>query len=1173
MIQLLVLILVLALIVFPVWAIIRILSLGTENNAIAQKLSELESDFKRLREKVAAGAKPLESTREPAASPAMPLASRLEPVVSKPLETQPPLIAPECEEIAFPPSSEPPPVLAFTTESKQPAQPFPDDGKWEPEPSASFHEETPPPSDGGDSYSQRAETFFANIDWEQFMGAKLFAWLGGFAAFLGAAFFVKYSFEHELIPPELRVALGFLFSIGLVIGGLKIDRARYAVTVQTLCATGVVSLYAVTFACNAVYHFAFFGVIPTFLLMALITAVAFLLAVRLDARVVAILGILGGFLTPVLLSTGHDNPAGLFGYLALLNVGLVAVALHRRWHFLVPLGAVGTVAMQIGWAGKFFEQNPDEKAGVAVVVCLAFSALFLAACAFARRRGLSSRELTWSAVALPCVCYGFALFFLGYPNVGGRVGLIFSFVLLADLCLLALAWLEGLRVLVGIAAAGSIVLQMAWAARILTAERAPAAMAMCLGFCALFFAAYVVARRLNRSAPEITWSAVAMPFVAFLLAFALLGYSAVAARPGLLLSFVLLADIILLVLAWLDVALPKLHLVAGIAVFALLAAWTTGRLTTELLPWALAFTLLYAVLHTAFPLVLERHRPAAAPVWWSQIFPPLALLLMLAPLFKLEAVSLLFWPCVLLVDLIAIALALVTASIAVVAIVLVLTLVATGLWIFQVPVTIDAEPGLVLVIGGFAVLFFAAGMFLVRKLGDRLAPAKESLAGIFGDARTQIPAFSSLMPFLLLIMMTQRLPLLNPSPVFGLALLLLVLTLGFTVILMRTAGPFGAPDSGESRLGVSSDRSAGIEWLPACGLAGIAGLEYAWHERRFVVENAGIALSWYLLFAAVFAIYPFIFRRRFAAVTGPWAVAALAGVCQFPLVYRLIQTTWPNHVLGVLPALFALPPTISLVLVLRASVASERARLNQLAWFGGIALLFITLIFPIQFERQWLTLGWALEGAALLWLFHRVPHPGLRATGAVLLVTAFARLALNPAVLHYHVRSTTPVLNWYFYSYGLVIACLFVGARLVAPPRERVLGVNTPPLLNSLGTILAFLLLNIEIADFFSEPGAAVLTFEFSGNFGRDMTCTIAWALFALALLLVCIARQLRSGRYAALALLGVALLKLFFHDLARLEALYRVGALFAVAVIAIVASFAYQRFLPGNEKNIPKDS
>src|SRR5207237_5868847 len=113
------------------------------------------------------------------------------------------------------------------------------------------------------------------IDWEQFMGAKLFAWIGGLALFLGVTFFVKYSFEHNLIPPELRVAIGFVVGASLVIGGLLLKRKENAVTAQTLCATGLLVLYTVTFACRAYYHFAFVGLIPTFLLMTLITAMAF----------------------------------------------------------------------------------------------------------------------------------------------------------------------------------------------------------------------------------------------------------------------------------------------------------------------------------------------------------------------------------------------------------------------------------------------------------------------------------------------------------------------------------------------------------------------------------------------------------------------------------------------------------------------------------------------------------------------------------------------------------------------------------------------------------------------------------------------------------------------------------------------------------------------------------
>src|SRR5207249_7373232 len=185
------------------------------------------------------------------------------------------------------------------------------------------------------------------INWEQFMGAKLFAWIGGLALFLGVAFFVKYSFEHNLIPPEMRVAIGFVVGLALVAGGLALKRKENVVTAQTLCATGILILYAVTFACRSFYHFAFFGLIPTFLLMALVTAVAFLLAVRLNAIVVAILGLAGGFLTPVLLSTGQDRPLGLFVYIALLDIGLLAASQRQRWHALPILGAAGTALTQI----------------------------------------------------------------------------------------------------------------------------------------------------------------------------------------------------------------------------------------------------------------------------------------------------------------------------------------------------------------------------------------------------------------------------------------------------------------------------------------------------------------------------------------------------------------------------------------------------------------------------------------------------------------------------------------------------------------------------------------------------------------------------------------------------------------------------------------------------------
>jgi len=397
-----------------------------------------------------------------------------------------------------------------------------------------------------------------------------------------------------------------------------------------------------------------------------------------------------------------------------------------------------------------------------------------------------------------------------------------------------------------------------------------------------------------------------------------------------------------------------------------------------------------------------------------------------------------------------------------------------------------------------------------------------------------VPALGAIMPFLLLIMTALQLPLTNPSPVYGLAFLLVVLLLGLT-------------------------RLSGVNVLAPVGLGCVLALECAWHQAHFSVGSAITPLLWNVGFAAVFLIFPFCFRRTLAGNALPWATAALSGPLHFYLVHGLVKQAFPTQFMGLLPAAFAVPVALALAVVFRTFVADAPNRRTVLAWFGASTLFFVTLIFPIQFERQWITLGWALEGLALIWLYRRLDHEGLRVAGVALLTTAFVRLAFNPAVLSYHPRSETRILNWFLYSYGLVSVCLMLGAWLLAPPRHLLKGLRLPALLYSLGTILVFLLLNLEIADYFSS--GTTVTFAFSGDRARDMTYSIAWALFALALLVVGVWQRQAAARYAGLALLGITLLKLFLHDLIWLGALYRIGAFLGVAVISIVASVVYQKF------------
>ena len=916
----------------------------------------------------------------------------------------------------------PPPLPSFVPEPSRPSpRPSPRPSTMGAAPPSSSRplpfDQAPPPIE--------AKGSLPALNLEAFMGAKLFAWLGGLALFLGIAFLIKYSFEHNLITPVMRVTLGGLIGLALVVGGWFVPREKYAITGQTLCATGVVTLYAVVFGAHALYGF--FGLSMAFALMAGITAAAFLLAVRMEAQVIAILGLLGGFLTPILLSTNQDHPWALFSYVALLDAGLAAVALRQRWRHLVTLAAVATILMQWAWFAAFFQPAKVFTAGW---IFLAFEAMFLLP--FWLSNGEDSSD-EWTV----------------------------------------------------------------WASSLMGASA--------LGLCA-----------------------------------ALLTYAELGHKPWIVLSFALLADAGLVALPIRRTALQFVPVSAGAVVFVLLAAWNTAYLDRPLLPWALGYFVAFAAFHTATPIILRRLRPAAQSSHWAQIFPALSLVLMLWPALRIGS-STLLWSAVLLADLAAIALAAYTASILGIVAALMLTLAAAGLWLTQMPVETPDLVGLLAVIGGFAALFCGASAFLQRRF-----PAQ----GISGAAQAYerealrfLPAISAIMPFLLLVSVFTRLHLPNPSPVFGVGLLLIVMMLALA-------------------------RWSGNQALPLVGLGCGLVLQCAWSQGHSDAETGIPALVWPLVFASAFAVFPFCFQSRKSPLVMPWASAAVAAPLHYIFIGSAVEALWPafwKAAAGLVPAALALPLFAAMEYLRRNFPRDNPARPAVLAWYGGAVLFFITLIFPAQFHKEWLTISWALEGAALLWLWHRIPHQGLKITGFALLGVAFIRLALNFDVFSYHPRSGAPIANWYLYTFGIPAAALFLGAQLVKPPHHRLWAMNICATLHTLATILCFLLLNVEIADFFATGPA--LTFDFTGSLARDMTYSIGWSLFALVMLFIGMARKIAAIRYAGIALLVVTLLKLFLHDLANLDQLYRIAAFIGVAFVLIGASYLYQRFLSAEKK------
>ncbi|MGR8935504.1 MAG: DUF2339 domain-containing protein [Gammaproteobacteria bacterium] len=167
----------------------------------------------------------------------------------------------------------------------------------------------------------------------------------------GIAFFLKYSIDTGLLGERARVALTVLAGLGMLIGGIRLLGGNYHLFGQGLLGGGIAILYFSVFAAFNFYHL--LGVYPSFALMALITVCNGVLAVRLNSMLVAIFGIVGGYCTPILLSTGVVNFVGLFSYMLLLGVGILGINWYKKWHLLNFLSFVCNYLLFFGALRKY----------------------------------------------------------------------------------------------------------------------------------------------------------------------------------------------------------------------------------------------------------------------------------------------------------------------------------------------------------------------------------------------------------------------------------------------------------------------------------------------------------------------------------------------------------------------------------------------------------------------------------------------------------------------------------------------------------------------------------------------------------------------------------------------------------------------------------------------------
>ncbi len=179
-----------------------------------------------------------------------------------------------------------------------------------------------------------------------FTEGNLIVRVGLVVLFFGLAFLLKYAADYGMLPIELRLSgVAAMGAVLLILGWrLRAIRAAYALALQ---GGGIALMYLTVFTAFRMYGLlSAWAAFPMLLILGVVSAV---LSVRQNAAALAVLGISGGFLAPVLTSTGSGSHVVLFSYYALLNLGVLAIAWFRSWRSLNLVGFVFTYLIGTVW--------------------------------------------------------------------------------------------------------------------------------------------------------------------------------------------------------------------------------------------------------------------------------------------------------------------------------------------------------------------------------------------------------------------------------------------------------------------------------------------------------------------------------------------------------------------------------------------------------------------------------------------------------------------------------------------------------------------------------------------------------------------------------------------------------------------------------------------------------
>jgi uncharacterized membrane protein len=262
----------------------------------------------------------------------------------------------------------PPPIPVIPVISERPLVP-------PPLPSQPFYRQPEMPgAEAGPAEKGLFEKFNVDIQWEKLLGFHAIAWVGIAMVLVGGGFFLKLAIDKGWLTPSGRVALWTAVSVaGLILGELAF-RANYKVLFKALTGGSVAGLYTCIFFAMDRWHLCSPG--TAIVLASGVTLFAIFIAVMRETQSLALLALLGGFMSPFLFSTGDNRPYALFTYLLVLDCIAFGAAFFRRWRHLNTAAFTGTILLYQAWMWQVKHGMPSVEFSTQVMPGMIYATVF-----------------------------------------------------------------------------------------------------------------------------------------------------------------------------------------------------------------------------------------------------------------------------------------------------------------------------------------------------------------------------------------------------------------------------------------------------------------------------------------------------------------------------------------------------------------------------------------------------------------------------------------------------------------------------------------------------------------------------------------------------------------------------------------------------------------------------